>query len=195
MEYTEAQINILIKKSKRGDKRAFDRLVEIYQPKVYNFAYKLALNYDDASDITVETFVRVFKSISGFRNEANFSSWMFTIVKNVYYDTLKNIKKNQHQSINQIIQTEDGIIEKEYKDEESNPEETLIEKERFENLIKIINTLPTEQAVAIKLYHLERMGYEQISRILGIPLGTVKSRINRARKNLEEKLTDFGKNK
>lgn len=191
MELSEAKIERLIEKCKKGDRRAFDKLMEIYQSKVFNFALKLSGDYEDASDIACETFFRVFKSIKGFRNEANFKSWVFTIVKNVYYDTLKVIKKHQHQSINQTIQTDEGEIEKEFKDSDLTPEEVILEKERIDRLTDIINSLPDDQAVVIKMYHLESLGYEEISEILGIPLGTVKSRINRGRKNLESKLSEF----
>lgn len=194
MELDKFQIDILIKKCKKGDRVAFDKLMAYFQDKVYGFAYKLSLNYDEASDITVETFARVYKSIGGFRNEANFKSWMFTIVKNVYLDRVFAAKKHQHASLDQDIKTDEGYITREFKDENSTPEENILQEERRKKLVEIINSLPSDQALVIKMYHLEELGYEEISEILNIPLGTVKSRINRARKTLEVKLKDFVNN-
>ncbi|MBQ0104772.1 MAG: sigma-70 family RNA polymerase sigma factor [Armatimonadetes bacterium] len=190
MEYSDAQINVLIKKSKKGNRDAFNKLMEIYETKVFNFAYRLSMNYEEASDITVESFTRVFKSIKGFRHEANFTSWCFTIVKNVYLDRLKIVKKNQHQSLDQDIYTNEGNIQREFSDEALTPEEEILENERQKEIIDIIDSLPPEQAVPIKMYHLQGLGYEDISKILNVPLGTVKSRINRARIKLEEKFSE-----
>lgn len=191
MELNNTQIDILIKKCKKGDRIAFDKLMTYFQNKVYGFAYKLSLNYDEASDITIETFARVFKSISTFRHEANFTSWMYTIVKNVYLDRVYAAKKIKYQSYDSDIKTKEGDIQREFRDETQTPEETLLAEEKKEKLIEIINSLPNDQAMVIKMYHLEELGYEEISEILNVPLGTVKSRINRARKTLEVKLKEF----
>jgi len=92
---------------------------------------------------------------------------------------------------NGLGKTKEGDIQREFRDETQTPEETLLAEEKKEKLIEIINSLPNDQAMVIKMYHLEELGYEEISEILNVPLGTVKSRINRARKTLEVKLKDF----
>ncbi|MBQ7256697.1 MAG: sigma-70 family RNA polymerase sigma factor [Abditibacteriota bacterium] len=187
------KLQLLIRKCKRGDRRAFDDLMSIHEKQVYGFALGLLKNknYEEASDITIEAFIRAFKAIASFRNDCNFSSWLFTIVKNVYIDRLKANKKFDYASLDSDIETDDGTIQREIGDDALNPEETVESEERSKEIWAIVETLPEIQSTPIKLYFQEGLGYEEIAEKLNVPVGTVKSRINRAKAALEEKLADF----
>ncbi len=189
----DPKLQLLIKKCKRGDRRAFDEIMSMHEKQVYSFALGLLKNknYEEASDISIEAFVRAFKAIGNFRNDCNFSSWLLTIVKNVYIDRLKVNKKHDYASLDSDIETDDGTIQREIGDEALNPEETVESEEKSKEIWAIVETLPEIQATPIKLYFQEGLGYEEIAEKLNVPVGTVKSRINRAKAALEEKLADF----
>ena len=189
----DPKLRLLIKKSKRGDRQAFDEIMSLHEKQVYGFSLSLLKNknYEEASDITVEAFVRAFKAIANFRNDCNFSSWLLTIVKNVYIDRLKANQKHDHVSLDADIQTDEGTIQREIKDENATPEETVESEERSKQIWAVVDTLPEIQKAPIKMYFLEGLGYEEIAEALKVPVGTVKSRINRAKVALEEKLAEF----
>ena len=190
MEIDALQEQYIIKKCKRGDRKAFNRLMDMYQGKIFNFAYRISNNYDEASDITQEAFIRAFNSIKTFRNDASFSSWMYKIVKNVFLDRRKVSIKHQHVSIDEKIQTEDGGIQRDPKDDSATPEEELMLKEKSRMFMEMLSTLPEHHRIAIVLYHMNGLGYEEIAKITDTPIGTVKSRINRARATIYEKLKE-----
>ena len=189
----DRRLSSLIKKCKRGDRRAFDEIMALHEKQVYGFTLSLLKNkdYEEASDITIEAFVRAFKAIANFRNDCSFSSWLFTIAKNVYIDRLKINKKFEFASIDSDIETDEGNIQREIEDEALTPEEVVENEERSKEIWAIVDTLPEIQSTPIKLYFQEGLGYEEIAEKLNVPVGTVKSRINRAKAALEEKLADY----
>lgn len=185
---TPAEEKLLIERCKQGDQAAFDKLIRAYERRVYNLAYRLSGNYDEANDISVDAFLRVFQAIRLFRGDANFSTWLFRIVTNVYLDRRKRMKNRQHLSLEEYIELEENSVARQVEDPAPGPQATIEQTERWEKLQEAINTLPDYQRAMIVLYHTEGLSYEEIAQVMSLNIGTVKSRLNRARLLLREKL-------
>ena len=185
---TDTDERHLIERCKSGDRDAFDKLVRCYEKRVYNLAYRLSGHYDDANDISVDTFIRVFQALRLFRGEANFSTWLFRIVTNVYLDRRKRMRNKQHLSLEEYIELEESSVARQVEDTAPTPSMVAEEHERKEILQQAIDTLPDYQRAMVVLYHTEGLSYEEIAEVLSLPIGTVKSRLNRARLTLREKL-------
>jgi RNA polymerase sigma-70 factor (ECF subfamily) len=178
----------LIARCKTGDRNAFDELIRKYEKRVYNFAYRLSGNHEDANDIASETFVRVFNSIGSFRGDASFLTWLFRVITNIYLDERKRQKARPRQSLEEIIELEETSLVRQIEDPQPGPEEVVQAGERTDLLQAAILALPEYQRVMIVLYHTESKSYEEIAELMQLPIGTVKSRLNRARLTLREKL-------
>ena len=132
--------------------------------------------------------MRVYQSIRMFRGDANFSTWLFRIVTNVYFDRRKRARNRTHLSLEEYIELEENSVARQVEDPSPTPEMQLQAKEQTEVLQSAINSLPDYQRAMIVLYHKETLSYEEIAEVMGLPIGTVKSRLNRARLVLREKL-------
>ncbi len=178
----------IIERCKEGDITAFDELVGRYEKQVYNFAYRMTGNYDDASDIASEAFIKVYNAIDTFRGEANFSTWLFRIVTNLYLDERKRSKAHLNVPLDEYIDLEESSVTRQIEDPSPGPQELLEAGERAEVLARAIYDLPDYQRVMVLLFHTQGKSYEEIAEITELPIGTVKSRLNRARLALKEKL-------
>jgi RNA polymerase sigma-70 factor, ECF subfamily len=178
----------LIQQCKQGCLSAFDQLLERYEKRVFNFAYRMAGNYDDANDVAQEAFIRVFNSITTFRGDANFSTWLYRIVTNVYLDERKRAKSHLHTPLDDYIELEENTVTRQIEDGGPTPEQLIEQNERHDLLQAAIQSLPDYQRIMVVLYHTESKSYEEIAEIMNLPIGTVKSRLNRARLALKEKL-------
>ena len=174
MEDKSIVLRNLIRKCKQNDMSAFDRLMNEFQSSVFGYAYKLSKNYEDANDITNETFVRVLDAIKSFQEGSHFKGWLLTIVKSVYLDRYRAEKKHQHLSLEGG--DESGI---EIKDDSPGPDITLLDEEKKNILNDMINALPEIHRQPLLLFYISGKSYKEISRELGISMGTVKSRISR----------------
>jgi RNA polymerase sigma-70 factor (ECF subfamily) len=178
----------LIQRCKQGDIAAFNDLVRRYEKRVFNFAYRMAGNYDDASDVAQEAFIRVFNAINTFRGEANFTTWLYRIVTNVYLDERKKRKSHLHTSLQDFVELEENTVTRQVEDTAPSPESVVERVERDEMLNRAIQELPEYQRIMVVLYHTQGKSYEEIAGIMRLPIGTVKSRLNRARLALKERL-------
>lgn len=177
----------LIERCQNGDREAFDALVRRYEKQAYNLAYRLTGNYDDASDVVVEAFVRAFQGLRTFRGDANFSTWLHRVVVNTFLD-LRKRSKGRHQvvSLEEQIELEGDALTRQIEDTSPGPQELVEEQEREQVLQRAIDQLSPERRILIVLYHFENLSYEEIAQMLKLPVGTVKSRLNRARLALRE---------
>lgn len=178
----------LIERCKSGDLRAFDQLVSAYEKRVFNCALRITGNYHDASDVTQEAFLRAFNSINTFRGDAKFATWIYRIVTNVYLDERKKSKAHRQTSLDDYIELEENSVTRQIQDDSPSPEEIVETEERAQVLQAAINSLPDYQRIIVTLYHMQHRSYEEIAEIMNLPIGTVKSRLNRARIALGEKL-------
>ena len=184
----ETAEKLLIDRCKSGDRASFDTLIKNYEKRVYNLAYRLSGSYDDANDISVDAFIRVFTAIKLFRGDSNFSTWLFRITTNVYLDRRKRQKNKQHLSLEEYIELEENTVSRQIEDPSPTPAQATQNKARTDLLQDAIATLPDYQRTMIVLYHTEGLSYEEIAEVMQLPIGTVKSRLNRARLVLREKL-------
>lgn len=184
----EMDERLLIDRCKLGERSAFDILIRGYEKRVYNLAYRLSGNYDDANDISIDAFMRVYQAIKLFRGEANFSTWLFRIVTNVFLDRRKRVQNKQHLSLEEYIELEENSVARQIEDPSPTPGVLAETKERHDVLQEAIGSLPDYQRAMIVLYHKEGLSYEEIAEVLSLPIGTVKSRLNRARLVMREKL-------
>lgn len=180
--------NALIQRCKQGDIRAFNELVERYEKRVFNFAYRMSGNYDDANDVSQEAFIRVFNSINTFRGDANFTTWLYRIVTNVYLDERKKQKSHLHTSLEDYIELEENTVTRQIEDGNPTPDRMVEAGERNDLMNNAIQQLPEYQRIMVILYHTQNKSYDEIAQIMKLPIGTVKSRLNRARIALKEKL-------
>jgi RNA polymerase sigma-70 factor (ECF subfamily) len=177
----------LIKKSQEGDQWAFEQLIIKYEKKIYTIAYRMMGNHEDASDLAQEAFIKVFRSIRSFRGDASFSTWLYHVVANVCRDQLRK-QKVKVSSLDEPVAYEGEQLEKQLLDSGKSPAEKLEEKELKAYLQKLINQLPGEYRLVLVLREFMDFSYEEIARELDITMGTVKSRLNRARALLKSKL-------
>ena len=185
---TDKEEHFVIERCKRGERAAFDELIRTYEKRVYNLAYRLSGHYDEANDISVDAFLRVYQAIRLFRGDANFSTWLYRIVTNVYLDRRKRSKNKQNLPLEEYIELEENSVTRQIEDPAPTPAQTAEARERSDLLQDAISALPDYQRAMIVLYHTEGLSYEEIAAAMGLKIGTVKSRLNRARLMLREKL-------
>ena len=176
----------LIERCKAGDTAAFDELVRRFEKQVFNCALRITGNYNDACDVAQEAFIRAFHSIQTFRGDAKFATWIYRIVTNVYLDERKRSKAHRTTSLDEAIELDESSVTRQFEDTGPTPDEVVEDKERLRALQRAIKSLPDYQRIIVTLYHTQHRSYEEIAEILGLPIGTVKSRLNRARLALAE---------
>lgn len=179
---------LLIARAQTGDLDAFDQLVRRFETQVYNLAYRLTENYDDASDIASEAFVRVFAAIKKFRGDSAFSTWLYRIVTNAFLDERKRRKARPQISLEEELNVEGGTLRRQVEDTAPGPTEHAEAEERRRVLDSAIQELPEFQRQIVVMFHVLNMSYEEICDVTGLPIGTVKSRLNRARLALRDQL-------
>ncbi len=178
----------LVRMSKNGDINAFEELVCRYERKIFTAAFRLIGNREDAADLAQEAFLRAFRSIQGFRAEASFLTWLYSIVTNLCRDELRKRARVQLESLDERITLDDNEVAKQFSSPEVGPAEVYEQKELQEKIQGLINTLLPEYRMALVLRDIQGFTYEEIAIQMECSLGTVKSRINRARNYLKDKL-------
>jgi RNA polymerase sigma-70 factor (ECF subfamily) len=174
--------------SKKGDIEAFEMLMEKYQKKVFNIALRLLGNHDDASEVTQEVFIRIYKSIGSFKGESQISTWIYRIATNVCLDELRKRKRKWVMSLDEEYHKENGDYIIQVEDNKPTPD-VIMEQKTIKNAVNnAIDKLSEKYKLIIILRDLQGFSYEEISDMIKTPVGTVKSRINRARLQLKELL-------
>src|SRR5688500_14362846 len=161
----------LIRRARDGDSTAMNALVEAHYKQAYNLAYHLSGNYDEANDISQEAFIRVFNSLAHFRGDANFTTWLYRIVTNVFLDERKKQKVRAHSSLEEIFELEDSTVARQIEDPTPGPDEMTVRGERSEIIRRAVLSLARNQRVMIVLYHFQGRSYEEIAAIMDLPIG------------------------
>lgn len=175
----------LLQKCKKGDLEAFEKLIDSYQKKVFNLCYRYLDNYDDAEELSQEVFIKVYRAISGFKEESSLGTWIYRIAVTTCIDELRKKKKYTAVSINQ----DNGL---ELQDTEPGLYDNYEKKETKKAIEDAIKSLHYDHRIVVVLRDMQGFSYEEISEIIDVPLGTVKSRIKRARENIKEYLIKTG---
>ncbi len=179
---------VLIRQCQRGDRTAFDSLVRQYEQKAYQYAFRLTRDPDEAADIVSEAFVRVFNAIGNFRSQSAFATWLYRILTNCYLDRKKKDRSKLHTSLESSVQLDTGEVERQVQDFSPGPAEEAERSARETAVQSALSQMPDYQKAMLVMYHVENLTYEEIAERLDLPLGTVKSRLNRARLALRDLL-------
>lgn len=176
---------------KAGDEKAFAEIVLHYQKKVFNIAYRMLGNLEEAKDLAQEVFISVFESIKDLKEEIKFDAWLTQITLNHCRNRWKYLKRRQYfnsDSLDDLIETEDGNMPKSIVDPSDNPE-ALYEKKMVQQFIQSgLLKLKEDQRELLVLRDLQGFSYEEMGELLGLPEGTIKSKLHRARMDLKEVL-------
>jgi RNA polymerase sigma-70 factor (ECF subfamily) len=181
----------LIRRLQDRDEKAFRELVETYGDKVYNLTYRMMGNRQEAEDLAQEVFITVFKSIDSFRGDSKFSTWLYRITANHCKNRIKYLSRRHDRAKAEFDEQLDQTTSASaiaVPRRSSRPDDQLEGVQLEQALQEIISELDEEQRVLIVLRDIEELSYEEICQITGLPEGTVKSRLHRARLALRKKI-------
>lgn len=176
----------LVERAKSGDIEAFEQLVISCQKKVFNIAYRMIGNYEDANELAQEVFLKAFRSIKKFKGDSLFSTWIYKVTANVCLDEIRKRKKKVVISLDQEIEFNDGEVKRQIPDNAPTPDMEAETNELKSAVNESIAQLPDDYKSMIVLRDIQGFSYDEISKIVNCPEGTVKSRINRARQALKK---------
>lgn len=189
VEYVDTD---LVRRAKQGDLAAFEELFNQHQKRVYNIVYGMVCNDNDAAELTQDVFVRVFRSIKSLRAEEAFFTWLRTTAVNMCRDHMRRRNGVRIESLDEKILLNGGDeLEREVPDKAANPAKVLEAKDTRRAVHTAIDMLSDEHRAVVTLHHLEGLDVQEIAQMLCCPVGTVKSRLARARDELRRRLTPY----
>jgi len=177
----------LVKLALTGDQKAYKALFDMHRQSIYHIAVKIVRNSEEAKDLVQETFIKAFGSLKTYDSTYRFSTWLYKIAANCSIDSIRK-RKIDALSLDKPIPTKDGDVQMEVPDYTYHPEHDLFAKRKSFGIEEAIDDLPDKYREVIVLRHKEDKAYEEIARLLNVPVGTVKARIFRARELLKKKL-------
>lgn len=192
--YSQKTDRDLVLACQRREPAAFEELVKRHQRTVYSLLYQLAPDWSDTSDLAQEVFIRIWRSINNLRNPAAFRSWLTQIVTNLFYDELrKRPRRLPTVSMDESIgddESGEGLT-RDIADSSAQPDDIVLSRETTEVIRQAMASLPEQFRTAIVLREVEGLSYEEIALLTKTEMGTVKSRIARARSKLQELLKPY----
>ncbi len=184
----------LVKLCQQGDERSFSILVRRHQRTVYGLLYRMAPDWDNQADLSQEVFIRMWRNIRNLKNPRAFKSWMTQITTHLFYDELrKRPRQLRLVSMDEPISFEDGDenVTRDIEDKSAGPEEIMQRQELQDVVQNAMEQLPEQFRTAIVLREMNQLSYEEIAVLTGSELGTVKSRIARARNKVQQVIGDY----
>ena len=177
------ELNEIIRECLGGRQEAWETLMNMYAKRVFNMAYQFCGSRQEAEDLTQEIFLKLYHSLAKFDFQRNFTAWLLALTKNYLIDEYRRTKweKTQRDEFDERVLSQTSLV---------GPEESLDRGETRAIIWEGLNNLSTEMRMAVILRDLQGKSYDEMAEILGLPLGTVKSRVNRARLALAEVLKD-----
>lgn len=173
----------LVKQCLQGDNTGFDLLVKRYQRQIYVFCYRMLGDYDEASEAAQGSFVKAYNSLSSFRQDARFLTWLFKIASNTCIGVFRTRTRRREDSLDEIQTEADSLPS-----DGELPEHEVIRRESGELVQREILHLPEKYRVSLVMFHFNEMSIKEISQALGKPEGTVKSGLHIAREMLRQRL-------
>ena len=176
----------LIEQASDGNAAAFNELMAQHEQQMYAVALRMCANREDAQDCLQEAMLRVYRAISGFKGQSNFSTWLYRITMNTCLDELRRRKNKQNTSL-------DGLLDQGWSPTEGSagPEQEALRSELRDKMGGAIRQLPEDMRAAIVLRDMQGLTYDEIAQVTQVSVGTVKSRISRGREKLREKLREY----
>ncbi len=176
----------LVAASRNGDQDAFALLVQIHQRRVFNLVYRMVQDYEEANEVTQETFLAAWQGLSTFRGDARFSTWLYRIAYNC---SLKQLELHKRDRTMQTAMQAEQIIDVASIDERAN---AALDAQDCQRAVREqLSNLPAKYRIVLVLRHLQEMTYEEMAEILSMPIGTIKTHLFRARNLLKERLEVF----
>lgn len=180
----------LVRMAKRGEMEAFEEIISLYEKKVFSTIYYMVKNEHEVEDIAQEVFLKIYKNLKNFKEESSLYTWIYRITINVCIDELKKRKNIVY--IDEKLQTDEGEVDVQLEDTSKGPEQLAEDEELKRKLIACIKKLPVDQRTMIILRDIKCFTYMEIAEMTKMNLGTVKSKINRARTSLKRILEEEG---
>ncbi len=184
--YNEQDEALLVAASRRGDQDAFAQLVQRYQRRIFNLVFRILQQYDEATEITQETFLAAWQGLPSFRGDARFPTWLYRIAYNCSLKQLEHRKRDRAlqaaMQAEQVLQHVDDSVRADF-ELEAHDRQTMIQEQ--------ISNLPAKYRIVLVLRHLQEMTYEEMAEALTMPIGTIKTHLFRARNLLKERLEAF----
>jgi RNA polymerase sigma-70 factor (ECF subfamily) len=189
----EASDRELLDRYRAGDETAFDDLVLRHQQRAFNIAFQVLHDHEDATEVAQDAFVRIYRSIDGFRGECEFTTWLYQIVVNLSRNKHRWWKRRGRQasvSLDTPVETADGEVPLQIAGNTDPPDVQTVKAEFVELLGRRMHELPRKFREVLVLRNVDNLSYEEIAQVLDCSVGTVKSRIARAREALRKSLKD-----
>ena len=181
---TGAEDNFLIKQAIRGDAYAFEQLMRRHEGRMYSVAIRMCGNREDAQDCVQDAMLRIYRALDRFKGQSSFSTWVYRITMNTCLDELRRRKVRASTSLDTLLESGWSPT-----DETDTPEQHALDAERRRALSGAIQSLPEDMRSAIVLREMQGLSYEEISDVLSVNVGTIKSRISRGREKLRQLIT------
>jgi RNA polymerase sigma-70 factor (ECF subfamily) len=182
----------LMLRVKKGDAHAFEELVDKYKQPVLNFVHRTLRDSSDAEDIAQNVFVQIFKSAERYRVEAKFSTWLYTIARNLCLNEIRRRSRHPAESLDAAENPDDDSTSRQFEDRKNtSAPDLLLRDELTRKVQEALESLPENQRTAILLFKEKEMSYEDISKILDCSLSATKSLIHRGRETLKQKLKPY----
>jgi len=178
---------LLVERVQKGDKKAFDVLVGKYQHKIISLISRYVSDHSEAMDVAQEAFIKAYRALPRFRGDSAFYTWLYRIAINTAKNHLVALSRRPPQSDVDASDAEHYTVDTRLKDRGS-PEHELLREEIENTIHQAISDLPDDLRVAITLREMEGMSYEEIATTMDCPIGTVRSRIFRAREAIDQRL-------
>jgi len=183
---------VLMLRVKRGDRAAFAELVEKYRQPLFNFVFRTLRDETETEDVAQNTFLQVWKSRARYERTAKFSTWLFTIARNLCLNEIRRRSRHPAESLEETHAEHDDQPSRQYEDKKIFlPTENVLHGELAKKIEEALDELPENQRTAILLCRQDEVSYEEIAEILGCSLSATKSVIHRGRETLKEKLKPY----
>jgi len=186
LSFTEQEEANLVAASKKGNQDSFAQLVQQHQRRVFNLVFRMLQQYEEANEVTQETFLAAWQGLPSFRGDARFSTWLYRIAYNCALKQLEQRKRDR--AIQVELQTEEMVASS---TQEQRVDAEIESRARQALVHEQLANLPAKYRIVLVLRHLQDMTYEEMAEILTMPIGTIKTHLFRARNLLKERLEMF----
>ncbi len=181
--YVTPDVNALIERCLQGDQAAWEAIVRLYWRKVFNVAYKFVGRHDEAEDLTQDIFLKLFRSLATFDARANFQTWLISVSRNLCIDHYRSVRK-ERETIDRDVNADDLSPAS----SDASPLRQLERRDLAQQLRLALDQLPVPLRTAVVMRDIQELSYQEIAEQLHLPEGTVKSRINRGRRELARQI-------
>lgn len=184
--------NTLVTRAVQGDQAAFEELFKLYHKKIYSIAYQILGDETEAADATQDVFIKAHASLASLKSDAAFVTWLKTATVNKCRDVIRKRKRAKTESLDSPIACEDGnCTTREIADNSDGPEDALVARDLKESVRRAISSLQPDYREVVALFYIDGADISEIAKITGSPVGTIKSRLSRARAQLKRKLEGY----